>query len=70
MHLRNHENFYKIKHKFFSGGFCLGGVFLGGFCLGGFCQGIFVLGVFVLGPFGISISQEFWTICNLSGIFH
>ena len=38
MHLRNHENSLKIKHKNFTlGVFCPGGFCLGGFCLGGFC---------------------------------
>ena len=41
MHMRNHENFKKMKHKNFTlGGFCLGGFvrgsFVGGLCLGGF----------------------------------
>ena len=36
MHLRKHENFYKMKHKNCS---------LGGFCPGSFCQGVFVGGV-------------------------
>ena len=43
MHLRNHENFYEMKHKNFTlGGFCLGGFCPGGcrgFLSGGFCPG-------------------------------
>ena len=51
MHLRNHENFKKIKHKNFTLGiFVWGvfvlwgfvwGVFVGGLCQGGFCPGGF-----------------------------
>ena len=38
MHLRNHENFKKMKHKNFTqGGFCPGGFVLGGICPGVFC---------------------------------
>ena len=51
MHLRNHENFLKMKHKNFTlGGFCPGGFCLGGFCPGGLCPGGFCPGVFVLEP--------------------
>ena len=46
MHLRNPENFKKMKHKNFTlGGFCLGG-----FCLGGFSWGVYSGGVSVLEP--------------------
>ena len=46
MHLRNHENFLKMKHKNFTlGGFCLGG-----FLSWGFLSGVYVWGVFVLEP--------------------
>ena len=55
MHLRNHENFLKMKHENFTlGGFCPGGFCLGGFCPGGVCRGVyargFVRGGFVLEP--------------------
>ena len=44
MHLRNHENFFKMKHKYFTlGGFCPGSFFLEGFCRGVYVRGIFVL---------------------------
>ena len=43
MHLRNHENFEKMKHKNFT---------LGGFCPGRFVGGGIVRGVFVLEPYG------------------
>ena len=42
MHLRNHENLKKMKHKNFTlGGFCLGGFLSGGFLSGGLCPGGF-----------------------------
>ena len=50
MHLRNHENFKKMKHKsFILGGFCPGGFCLGGLS-GGFMSGGVRLGGFVLEP--------------------
>ena len=45
MHLRNHENFFKMKHKILlgggllSGGFCLAGLLSGGICPRGFDRG-------------------------------
>ena len=57
MHLRNHENFKKMKHKNFTlRGFCLEGICIGGFCLGGFClflSGGLCPGGFCLGIFGL-----------------
>ena len=46
MHLRNHENFKKMKHK----NFTLGGICPGGSVLGGFYPGFFV-GGFMSGGF-------------------
>ena len=52
MHLRNHENLKKMKHKNFTlGGFCPGGFCLGWFLSGGFCQGVYVRRGFCLGGF-------------------
>ena len=63
MHLRNHENLKKMKHKNFTlGGFCPGGFCLGGFCQGAYVRRVFVQGVFVLEPKLAKSSRVAWPL--------
>ena len=50
MHLRNHENFKKMKHKNFTLGGFRPGVFVLGVLSGWFLSGVYVRGVFVQEP--------------------
>ena len=54
MHVRNHENFLKMKQKFYSWGFLSGIV----------CQGVYVWGVCPRTTFTCYIQMKCFLVCN------